>query len=74
MNGSVGERKGELKNIRVHVLTTNTETPVVTETSVDTVTLKTFKIVTECGINSRGDEVHGLAGIAILLAVEGPSW
>jgi hypothetical protein len=54
------------------VLAANAEVPVVTETTVDTVALHALEVVTEGGVNGRGNELEGLAGVAVLLAVKEP--
>ena len=54
------------------VLTTNTDTPVVTETTVVTDLLQTFEIFTELGVKNVGDDLRRLAVNNILLSVEEP--
>ena len=54
------------------VLTTDTETPVVTETTMSTDLLQTFQIFTHLGVNAVGNSLRVLAINSILLSVKEP--
>jgi hypothetical protein len=54
------------------VLTTDTDTPVVTETTMVTDLLQTFKIITVLGVKNVRDNLRGLAINNILLSVKEP--
>ena len=54
------------------VLTTDTETPVVTETTMSTDLLQAFQIFTHLGVNTVGDSLGVLAINSILLSVKEP--
>ena len=54
------------------VLTTDTDTPVVTKTTVSTDLLETLKIFTELGVKTVGDSLAVLAINNILLSVKEP--
>jgi hypothetical protein len=54
------------------VLTTDTDTPVVTETTVVTDLLQTLKIITVLGVKNVRDNLRGLAINNILLSVKEP--
>jgi hypothetical protein len=54
------------------VLSTNTETPVVTETSVGTNLLQALKIVTELGVDTVGENLAVLTLDNVALSVEEP--
>jgi hypothetical protein len=54
------------------VLTANTETPVVTETTVSTDLLKTLKILTHLVVKTVGQDLGVLAINNVLLSVEEP--
>jgi len=54
------------------VLTTDTESPVVTETSVGTDLLQPLEIVTELGVNTVGQDLRVLAIDNIALSVKEP--
>lgn len=54
------------------VLTTDADVPVMTETTVNTSTLKTLKIVTELSINHVGNGLEVLTSVTVLLTVEEP--
>jgi hypothetical protein len=56
------------------VLTTNTESPVVTKTSVSTDLLQPLKIVTELRVDTVGQDLRVLAIDNVALSVEEPSW
>ena len=55
------------------MLTTDTETPVVTETTVGTDLLQTFQIVTELRIHSVGQNLRVLAIDNVALPIEEPA-
>ena len=54
------------------VLTTDTETPVVTETTVGTDLLEALKVVTELGVDTVGEDLRVLAVDNVALPVEEP--
>lgn len=54
------------------VLTTDTETPVVSETAVGTDLLEALKIITELGVDTVGQDVRVLAVNNVALSVEEP--
>jgi hypothetical protein len=54
------------------VLTTDTETPVVAETSVGTDLLQSLEIVTELGVDTVGEDLEVLAVDNVALSVEEP--
>jgi hypothetical protein len=56
------------------VLTTDTETPVVTETTVGADLLQALKIITELGVDTVGENLGVFAIDDIALSVEEPSW
>jgi len=56
------------------VLTTDTESPIVTETSVSTNLLQPLEIVTELGVNTVGQDLRVLAIDNVALSVEEPRW
>lgn len=58
----------------LRVLTANSDTPVVTQTSVDACLLQSLNVVTELGVEGGGDEVLTLASGEIFLVVEHPVW
>ena len=58
--------------VALGVLATDTDVPVVTETTVDTVALHALEVVTEASVNGGADELEGLAGVAVALTVEEP--
>ena len=55
------------------VLTTDTDTPVVTETSVDACFFQSFKIVTKFGVKGSGDEMGTFTSGKIFLVVQHPA-
>jgi hypothetical protein len=55
------------------VLTTDTDTPVVTETTMSTDLLQTLEIITVLGVKNVGDNLRGLTIDNILLSVKEPS-
>jgi len=59
---------------RLGVLTPNTESPVVSETTVSTDLLQTFKVVTELGVNTVGKDLVVLSVNNIPLPVKEPCW
>lgn len=56
------------------MLTTDTETPVVTKTSVGTDLLQSLEIVTELGVDTVGQDLRILAINNVALSVEEPGW
>jgi len=54
------------------VLTADTESPVVAESSVVTDFLQTFQVVTELGVQGVGEKLVILPGLKILLSVQEP--
>jgi ABC-type thiamine transport system substrate-binding protein len=56
------------------VLATDTETPVVTETTVGTDLLQALEIITELGVDTVGEDLAVLAINNIALSVEEPGW
>lgn len=56
--------------VGVGVLTTDTDVPVVTETTVNTVTLEALEIVTEGGVDHGRNVLEVLASVTVLLTVE----
>jgi hypothetical protein len=54
------------------VLTTHTETPVVTETTVSADLLETLQVLTELGVNTVGEDLAVLAVDNVALSVEEP--
>jgi hypothetical protein len=54
------------------VLTTDTDTPVVTQTSVSTNLLQTFQVLTELVVQTVGQGVSVFAVLVVLLSVEEP--
>lgn len=54
------------------VLTTDTETPVVTETTVRADALEALEVFTELGIEGVGEDLGGLAVLGVLLSVQEP--
>jgi hypothetical protein len=54
------------------VLTTDTEAPVVTETTVGADLLQALKILTELGVDTVGDDLRVLAIDNVTLSVEEP--
>lgn len=56
------------------VLTTDTETPVVTETSVGADLLQALKVLTELGVNTVGEDLTVLAVDDVALSVQEPGW
>jgi len=56
------------------VLTTDTETPVVSETSVRADLLQSLEVVTELGVDTVGEDLEVLAVDNVALSVEEPGW
>jgi hypothetical protein len=56
------------------VLATDTESPVVTETTVSADLLQAFQIITELGIDTVGENLAVLAIDDIALTIEEPRW
>jgi len=56
------------------VLTTDTETPVVSETSVCADLLQSLEVVTELGVDTVGENLEVLAVDNVALSVEEPGW
>ena len=56
------------------VLSTDTETPVVTETTVGANLLEALEIVTELGVDAVGEDLVVLAVNNVALSVEEPGW
>jgi len=56
------------------VLATDTESPVVTETTVGTDLLQALEIITELGVNTVGENLAVLAIDDIALTIEEPGW
>ncbi|GMR48760.1 hypothetical protein PMAYCL1PPCAC_18955, partial [Pristionchus mayeri] len=54
------------------VLSTHTESPVVTETSVETDLLETLEILTPLVVDSGGENLGGLSVLVVSLSVEEP--
>ena len=63
------ERTGSLG-----VLTTDTETPEVTETTVRTNLLQPLKVITELRVNTVGQDLQVLAVDNVALPVQEPCW
>jgi len=59
---------------RLRVLSTNTETPVVTKTTMSADLLQTFQILTKLGVDTVGQNLRVLAIDDITLAIEEPGW
>lgn len=57
---------------RLGVLTTDTETPVVTETTVSADLLQALQIITELGVDTVGENLRVLAVDNVALSVEEP--
>ena len=55
-------------------MSTDTETPVVTETTVSTDLLEAFQIVTELGVDTVSENLGVLTIDDIALSVEEPGW
>lgn len=58
----------------LRVLSTDTETPVVTETTVSTDLLQTLQILTKLGVDTVGQNLRVLAIDDITLTIEEPGW
>ena len=58
----------------LRVLTTHSDAPIVTQTSVDACLLQSLNVVTELGVEGGGDEVLTLASGEIFLVVKHPVW
>lgn len=56
------------------VLATDTESPVVTETTVSTDLLQAFQIITKFGVDTVGEDLAVLAIDDITLTIEEPGW
>lgn len=56
------------------VLTTDTEAPVVTKTSVGADLLQSLEIITELGVDTVGEDLEVLAIDNVALPVEEPAW
>jgi hypothetical protein len=56
------------------VLTTDTETPVVTETTMSADLLQALKIITELGVDTVSENLGVLAVDNVALSVEEPGW
>jgi hypothetical protein len=54
------------------VLSTDTETPIVTETTMDANLLQALKIVTQLGVERVREDLQELAVLDVLLSVEEP--
>lgn len=59
---------------RLGVLTTDTETPVVTQTTVSADLLQALKVLTELGVDTVGKDLRILAIDDIALTVKEPRW
>lgn len=56
------------------MLTTDTETPVVTKTTVSADLLQALEIVTELGVDTVGEDLAVLAIDNVALSVQEPGW
>lgn len=56
------------------VLSTDADSPPVTETTVSADLLETFDIVTELGVNVLGKDLRVLSRLEILLPIQEPKW